>query len=173
MDGFTHAFTAREAGALREALKEVAARLTPPAPSSEYDEDAGVWTSTLNTSARQIHLQGLAIYAATAVASILVSRDDEYAMGMKWTADPGARGDAPFFGRGGTLSGDQYAAGTLGQLAGLAWQIIICRADRPTIEEEARRRSADAPELIEGIIESERAKVKALTPVLRRLMQAI
>lgn len=53
-------------------------------------------------------------------------------------------------------------------LAGDRIECLIC--GRPTIEDEARRRSADAPELLEGIIEAERSKIELLTPVLRRLM---
>lgn len=169
MTDFIHALTSREAGVLREALREMAAHLVPES-SSEYDEDAGVWVTTQESSARQVHLQALAIYAAKAVASILGAPKDAEAIGMKWTVDPSAPGGVLRGGAAGTLSGDEHAEGVLAQVACLAWQIVVCRVGRPTIEDEARRRSADAPELLEGIIEAERSKIELLTPVLRRLM---
>jgi len=172
MTEFTHAFTAREADLLRDALQTVATHLVPQS-SSEYDEDAGVWVTSQESNELQVHLRALAIYTARALASILGARKDSEAIGMQWVVDPGAPGGLLRGGAGGTLSGDERSGPVFAQIAGLAWQIVVCRAGRPTIEDEARRNSADAPELMEGIVESERGKIDLLAPVLRRLMQSM
>lgn len=169
MTEFTHTFTAPEAAALREAFQVVAKRLTPGF-AFEPAEDSGALTVSLELSAQQAHLQALAVYTAKALADLVGSRKDGEALGVKWAVDPGAPGGVLRGGAGGTLSGGELAEAVLNQVVCLAWQIVACRAGRPSIEDEARRRSAGAPELADGIIESERAKIECVTPVLRRLM---